>query len=53
MHMVKFDGKNCISFKEMDELKNDDRVTQVNYSTKKDLGLSVSEGKDSLSFEGY
>lgn len=54
MHMIKFDEKNCISFKEMDELKK--MMTGLRKSIiqqKKDLGLSVSEGKDSLSFEGY
>ena len=43
MHMIKFDEKNCISFKEMDEPKNDYWAAQVNYSTNKRFGLLFFE----------
>ena len=54
MHMMKFDERHVIRLKEMDELKK--MMTGLSKSIiqqKKDLGLTVSEGKDSLSFEGY
>jgi len=53
MHMMKFDERHVIRLKEMDELKK--MMTGLCKSIiqqKKDLGLTVSEGKDSLSFEG-
>ena len=53
MHMMKFD-QHHIRYQEMDELKK--MMTGLRKSIlqqKKDLGLSVSEGKDSMPFEAF